>query len=96
MNDDGGSQAVLYQVVRVLEFVGGGAVSLPIRQFADQNEAAEQTKVIHEAFAKRTSDPAFVVVFGEIGVVQFAHRVMRIQAPDSRIVIPTPRLVIPG
>ena len=95
MHDNGNPPTVVYQVNRVLKFAGGGAVSLPIRQFTDQNEAIQAKDALHAAYVKRTQDPAVRAVLSEIGVIGFEHGIMPIQAPDSRIVVPTPRLVIP-
>lgn len=101
MEDNGSPLGVVYQVNRVLKFAGGGAVSLPIKQFTDQDEAVRFKDEAHAEYCRRNmeSDGKTLTAAGRVlaenGVIGWEHGLSRLQAANSRIVVPAPRLVIP-
>ncbi len=87
---------VLYAVMRSVQFADGSASSVPMRLFSDQGEAVVFKNKSHQHLVERFNDPQFATLLAEIGVVGCAHGVKPIQAPDSRIVIPQPHLIVPA
>ena len=87
---------VLYAVMRSLQFADGSASSVPMKLFSDQGEAVAFKDESHRHLCRRFEDPQFATLLAEIGVIGCAHGVKPIQAPDSRIVIPRPHLIVPA
>ena len=85
--------ALLYEVVRTVEFANGSAVSIPIKLCSDEASARDAVTEASEQFAKATEAGRHNVL-AEFGIIRCRFGIVGRVPPDSRILRPPPGLTI--
>ncbi len=91
-----GSPPVLFEVLRILTFANGSAVSMPMKIVSTEEDARAHVQTLSEQWKARASaDAPLTRACAELGIVGCSFGAKPVFGPDSRIIAAPAGLVVP-